>query len=83
MTAYPIGVEVSCDGPDGQTDCPNSAAVSASFASKTTREVRADGKAAGWTVWRGHGRLWDACPTCTTVRHRAATAPANEQGSVE
>jgi hypothetical protein len=25
MTARPIGVEVSCDGPDEQTDCPDSA----------------------------------------------------------
>lgn len=83
MTAYPIGVEVSCDGPDEQTDCPNSAAVSASFTSRTTREVRADGRTAGWTAWRGHGRLWDACPACTAVRHPVVTAATVEQGGTE
>ncbi|MEU3507637.1 hypothetical protein ABZ733_06875 [Streptomyces longwoodensis] len=64
MTATPIGVEVSCDGPDEQTDCPQSAAIRASFASLTARQVRADGRAQGWTTQRGTGRLRDVCPAC-------------------
>lgn len=64
MTAYPIGVEVSCDGPDEQTDCPDSAAVRASFESRTARQVRADGRADGWTTQRAAGRLRDVCPAC-------------------
>jgi hypothetical protein len=63
MTAYPIGVEVSCDGPDEQTDCPDSAAVRASFTSRTAPQVRADGHADGWTTRRGPG-LRDVCPAC-------------------
>lgn len=64
MTATPIGVEVSCDGPDEQTDCPDSAAVRASFTSMTARQVRADGRAQGWTTRRVPGRLQDVCPSC-------------------
>jgi hypothetical protein len=64
MTATPIGVEISCDGPDEQTDCPDSAAVRASFASVTARQVRADGRDQGWTVRRRAGRLRDLCPAC-------------------
>lgn len=56
MTARPIGTEVFCDGPDERTDCPNSAAVRASYGSVTTRQVRADGRAQGWTTQRGAGR---------------------------
>ncbi|MFJ6559925.1 hypothetical protein ACIQMV_08590 [Streptomyces sp. NPDC091412] len=65
MTAYPIGVEVSCDGPDEQTDCPESAAIRASFNSRTARQVRADGRVDGWTTRRGPGRLRDVCPICS------------------
>lgn len=65
MTARPIGVEVSCDGPDEQTDCPDSAAVPAGFASVTAPQVRADGRRAGWTVRRRVGRLRDVCPACS------------------
>ncbi|MEU0691947.1 hypothetical protein [Streptomyces uncialis] len=64
MSVHPIGVEVSCDGPDPGTDCPNSAAVAATFTSRTAREVRADGRTQGWTVRRSPGRLLDLCPEC-------------------
>ncbi|MGW0579814.1 hypothetical protein ACWD25_28480 [Streptomyces sp. NPDC002920] len=63
MTAYSLGTEISCDGHDEQTDCPDSAAVPASFRSLTAREVRADGRALGWAYRLGvpaarrpHGR---------------------------
>lgn len=68
MTAYPIGVEVFCDGPDDQTDCPDNAAVCASFTSRTARQVRADGRTQGWTTQRGAGRLRDLCPACRRAR---------------
>lgn len=67
MTAYPIGVEVSCDGPDEHTDCPHSAAVRASLRSRTARQVRADGRRDGWTRRRAPGRLLDVCPSCAVV----------------
>ncbi|MGW5616234.1 hypothetical protein [Streptomyces sp. NPDC003877] len=69
MTAHTLGVEVACDGPDEQTDCPDSAAIRARFGSMTTRQVRADGHTDGWTVRRGPGQLRDVCPAC-----RARTA---------
>jgi hypothetical protein len=68
VTARPIGTEVFCDGPDEHTDCPNSAAVRASYGSVTTRQVRADGRAQGWTTQRGAGRLRDLCPVCRRAR---------------
>ncbi|MFF4552756.1 hypothetical protein [Streptomyces sp. NPDC001422] len=64
MTARPLGTEVSCDGPDEQTDCPNSAAVAASFGAMTAPQVRADGHRDGWTTLRRVGRLRDVCPVC-------------------
>jgi hypothetical protein len=64
MSAHSLGVEVSCDGPDEQTDCPDSAAVRARFTSMTPRQVRADGREDGWTVRRAPGQLRDVCPTC-------------------
>lgn len=64
MTSTPIGVEVSCDGPDEHTDCPESAAIRAAFTSRTARQVRADGRAQGWTTRRVPGHLRDVCPTC-------------------
>ncbi|MEZ7005603.1 hypothetical protein [Streptomyces sp. AD55] len=64
MTAYPIGVEVACDGPDEGTDCPQSDAISARFTSRTARQVRADGRADGWVRRRRDGRLVDLCPEC-------------------
>ncbi len=64
MTAHLIGYEIACDGPTGQGDCPDSAAVSARYASRTAAEVRADGRRDGWTRPRGR----DCCPTCTTAR---------------
>ena len=67
MTAYSLGVEVSCDGPDEQTDCPASAAVPASFGSLTAREVRADGRALGWAYRLRAGRRADLCPNCATA----------------
>jgi hypothetical protein len=79
VTAYPIGVEVSCDGPDEDTDCPHSAAVSASYASRTAPQVRADGRAQGWIVRRRDGRLRDLCGACASIRasirDRDAEAP--------
>jgi hypothetical protein len=68
MTARPIGTEVSCDGPDEQTDCPDSAAVRASFGALTAPQVRADGHADGWTTRSARGRLRDVCPACRTKR---------------
>jgi hypothetical protein len=68
MTAYPLGVEVSCDGPDEQTDCPDSAAIPIRFGSMTAQEVRADGRQDGWTRRRRSGRLADLCPGCTPAR---------------
>lgn len=68
MTATSLGVEVSCDGPDEPSDCPDSAAVRASFGSRTVREVRADGRAQGWAYRLRAGRLVDLCPACATTR---------------
>lgn len=65
MTARPLGTEVSCDGPDEQTDCPDSAAVRASFTSLTAPQVRADGRHDGWGTRRSP-RLRDVCPACRT-----------------
>lgn len=65
MTAYTLGVEISCDGPDASRDCPESAAVRASFTSRTAAEVRADGREDGWASRRRDGRLVDLCPACT------------------
>ena len=67
MTARPIGVEVSCDGPAPGTDCPDSAAVRAQFTSMTPQQVRADGREDGWTRRRRNGRLVDLCPTCSAA----------------
>ncbi|MFJ8146593.1 hypothetical protein ACIQ6R_16200 [Streptomyces sp. NPDC096048] len=72
MTARPIGVEVSCDGPDERTDCPESAAIRASFDSVTARQVRADGRSDGWTTRRAPGRTEDVCPSCTAKRQDGA-----------
>ncbi|MFD1277335.1 hypothetical protein [Streptomyces kaempferi] len=68
MTARTIGVEVSCDGPDEQTDCPDSAAVRAAFTSMTAKQVRADGREDGWTTRRVPGHLRDMCPACRSHR---------------
>lgn len=65
MTAYSLGVEISCDGPDEQTDCPTSAAVPIRFGSMTARQVRADGRKDGWTRRLRDGHLVDLCPGCT------------------
>jgi hypothetical protein len=67
VTAYSLGVEVSCDGPAPRTDCPDSAAVRAQFTSMTAAQVRADGRETGWTRRRRNGRLVDLCPTCTAA----------------
>ena len=67
MTAHSLGTEVSCDGPNEQTECPDSAAVPAKFASLTVREVRADGRAIGWAYRLRAGRLVDLCPRCATT----------------
>lgn len=64
MTARQLGVEVSCDGPDELTDCPDSAAVRARFGSLTTPQVRADGRVDGWSSRRALGCLRDVCPAC-------------------
>lgn len=65
MTAHLLGVEISCDGPDETTDCPDSAAIPIRFASMTARQVRADGREDGWIRRRRTGRLVDLCPRCT------------------
>ncbi|MEU0354916.1 hypothetical protein [Streptomyces cyaneofuscatus] len=75
MTARPIGVEISCDGPTGRDDCPDSAAVHALFASVTAQQVRADGRADGWITRRAPGRLLDLCPNCRPARTRAPEEP--------
>ncbi|MFE7626070.1 hypothetical protein [Streptomyces sp. NPDC057509] len=67
MTARPIGVEVSCDGPTGHDDCPLNAAVRARYTSRTAAQVRADGREDGWT--RRAGR--DMCPDCTATNRAA------------
>ncbi|WP_103512945.1 hypothetical protein [Streptomyces sp. SM13] len=72
MTARPIGVEVSCDGPTGHDDCPHNAAIRTRFTSRTARQVRADGREDGWTTRLAPGRLLELCPTCRT----ATPAPA-------
>ncbi|NJP71920.1 hypothetical protein [Streptomyces sp. C1-2] len=64
MTALRICIEVSCDGPDDHTECPDSAAVRRSVDSVTAPQVRADGRTQGWTTRRRNGRLRDLCPTC-------------------
>lgn len=74
MTARPIGVEVACDGP-AVGDCPDSAAIRAQATSSTARQVRADGRADGWTTRRTPGRLLDLCPNCRTARTRAPEEP--------
>jgi hypothetical protein len=65
VTAYPLGVQVSCDGPDEQADCPASAAIPANCGSLTAREVRADGRDLGWTHPLRAGHRVDLCPRCT------------------
>ncbi|MFC4506660.1 MULTISPECIES: hypothetical protein [Streptomyces] len=67
MTAYSLGTAISCDGHDEQTDCPDSAAVPASFRSLTAREVRADGRALGWAYRLRAGHMVDVCPSCAAV----------------
>ncbi|UPZ27701.1 hypothetical protein MUK60_07615 [Streptomyces sp. LRE541] len=74
MTAHPLGVEVSCDGPDEHTDCPDSAAIRSQFTSMTARQVRADGRADGWTTRRVPGWLRDVCPTCRTPAEQSAVS---------
>ncbi|MFG2307638.1 hypothetical protein ACGFS9_02945 [Streptomyces sp. NPDC048566] len=64
MTARPLGTEVSCDGPDEDTDCPDSAAVRAAFTSMTAPQVRADGRRDGWVVRRRDGHIRDLCLAC-------------------
>ncbi|MBQ0827671.1 hypothetical protein [Streptomyces tagetis] len=75
MTAYPIGVEVACDGPDEQTDCPDSAAVRARFTSRTARQVRSDGRRDGWVRRRRTGRLLDLCPGCAAGAEQDGAQP--------
>ncbi|MCE7083468.1 hypothetical protein [Streptomyces sp. ST2-7A] len=70
MTAYPIGVEVSCDGPGNGRPCPGSAAIPAAFTSLTAQQVRADGRTTGWTTRRANGRTEDICPNCQTTEGR-------------
>lgn len=71
MSVHRIGVEVSCDGPDDHTECPDSAAIPASFTSRTAQTVRADGRTQGWTTRRRNGHLRDLCPTCRTRKPAA------------
>lgn len=64
MTAYPLGVEIACDGPAVGQECPESAAVRRQVTSRTAPEVRADGREQGWTRPRRDGRRVDLCPAC-------------------
>lgn len=66
MSAYSLGVEIACDGPDDTRDCPQSAAVPRRCGSLTAPEVRADGHADGWATRRRNGRTVDQCPVCRT-----------------
>ncbi|MFH8483568.1 hypothetical protein [Streptomyces sp. NPDC018055] len=75
MTAFPLGIEVVCDGPDGSGDCPDSAAFHAFGATWTAREIRADFRHDGWTTRRAPGRLLDLCPNCRHTRTRAPEEP--------
>lgn len=68
MTAYALGVEVACEGPDGSRDCPESAAVRARSASMTAADVRADGRKDGWARQLRGGQLVDLCPACKVAR---------------
>jgi hypothetical protein len=68
MTAHSLGTEVSCDGPDASRDCPDSAAIRASFNSLTAADVRADGRRDGWVHRRRYGYRVDLCPACKTVK---------------
>jgi hypothetical protein len=56
-------VEVICDGPDRQAECPDSAARAAYG---TGREVRATLRDDGWMVGLLGG--FDMCPTCQPAR---------------
>ncbi|GAA2946310.1 MULTISPECIES: hypothetical protein [Streptomyces] len=67
MSAHSLGVEIACNGPTGRDDCPDSAAIPARFTSRTARQVRADGRSAGWQVRPG-GR--DLCPNCAPKETR-------------
>ncbi|MFB7649374.1 hypothetical protein ACFC0S_16050 [Streptomyces sp. NPDC056084] len=70
MTAYPIGVEVACDGPAADRDCPQSAAIRAQITSTTAREVRADGRRDGWRRRRRGKGLVDLCPSCDNATQK-------------
>ena len=75
MTARPLGIEVSCDGPPDGGDCPDSAAFHAIGATWTAREMRADGRRDGWITRRAPGRLLDICPRCRTTPDHATEEP--------
>lgn len=66
MTAYSLGYEVACDGPDDDQDCPASAAIPRQVFSFSAAEVRADGREQGWAHTRRDGRRVDLCPNCRT-----------------
>lgn len=68
MTAHSLGTEVSCDGPDASRDCPDSAAIRASFNSLTAPDVRADGRRDGRHHRRRYGYRVDLCPACKTAQ---------------
>lgn len=66
MTAYPLGVEIACDGPNVCRECPESAAVRRQVTSRTAVEVREDGREQGWAHTRRAGHRVDLCPNCRT-----------------
>ncbi|MDT0381394.1 hypothetical protein RM572_21790 [Streptomyces sp. DSM 42041] len=70
MSAFSLGVEIACDGPDEARDCPQSAAVPRRFGSMTAPEVRADGRSLGWTLRRRDGQRIDLCPDCRKEARR-------------
>ncbi|MFF4771064.1 hypothetical protein ACFY1V_31605 [Streptomyces sp. NPDC001255] len=64
MTAHHLGWEISCDGPTENRECPDSNAVPFQFTSTTQAQVRADGRALGWTRPLRGGHRRDLCPDC-------------------
>jgi hypothetical protein len=59
MTAYRVGVEVQCDGPGDERECPENMAWMDAMG---TRELRALMRTDGWETGLPGGI--DRCPIC-------------------